>query len=175
MRRRSFLGLAAFASAAGLAGCTATAIPGADAPATATPNRECPAVLDAEQRVCPRQPDGPLAVERSTDRVTGRPLSVAVTVLNEASTTYRFDPYGWSVFRRADADWHRVVADTGGIPRRAIAPGEQFTWQLTGTEPDLSDADQRVFLDLGSGEYAFAVPFAGPASVVAVAPFQVAG
>lgn len=174
MRRRSFL-CAAAGTAVGLAGCTATAIPGAGGPDTPTPRPDCPALLEPDRTVCPRRTDGPLRVLRSDERVSGVGWTLGVTVTNTTASSYRFDPYGWSVFRQAGDAWERVAPDAHGEPVRELAPGDHFIWQLTTTEPDLSNADQRVFLDLGPGAYAFAVPFRGPDQVGAVAPFAIAG
>lgn len=169
MRRRSYLRFAT-ASAVGLAGCTATALPGADDPAS---TRDCPALLDADVTVCPGRDGGPLTVERSGETVSDDHRVFRLAVINRAEMSYRFSPFGWSVFRRTGEDWARVVTDADIESALELAPGERFAWQLSTVEAAPIGADQRIFLDLVSGRYAVAVPFRGPNRVAAVGPFTV--
>lgn len=174
MRRRSYLRLATVASA-GLAGCTASALPGGGAPETPTPRPDCPRLLDADRTVCPRRAVGPLSVDQSTGTVIGADWSFAIAVTNVSGGTYRFDPYAWSVFHQTGDGWDRLTPDATDRPQRVLGPGDRFSWELTTSQPPLSNADQRVFLELEPGAYAFVVPFTGPDRVAAVGPFVVDG
>lgn len=172
MRRRSFLRLATV-SVVGLAGCTATALPGAHETDGDLPSRDCPDLLDADLTVCPQLDGGPLTVERSRETVSSDRSSLRLSVTNRDEVPYRFNPYGWSVYRQIDGHWARVTADADTEPRRELAPGDRFAWQLSTAEPTLDVADQRIFLSLAPGRYAVAIPFHGPDRVAAVGPFDV--
>ena len=177
MHRRRFLGTAALAAGAALAGCTASALPSpnADDPGpNAAPLDDCPDLLDADRTRCPGD-GGPLAVRRSVPRVAGEDWSLRVAVENVGEATYGTNPYAWSVYRHEDDGWHRVAPDATVEPWLELPPGDTYAWLLTPGETPVGDADQRVFLDLEPGLHAFAVPFRGPDRVAAVAPFEVGG
>lgn len=173
MHRRRYLGLAA-GVAAGLAGCAARAIPGAQPPADAGEAGHCPSVLAVDRTVCPED-DGPLSIERSSETVSGDAWSLVVTVTNESTDPIGVNPYAWSVYRR-DGDRWRHVAPTAAIePWIQLEPDDRYVWQLTAGAGGLADADLRVFLEVAPGTYAFAVPFRAANRIGAVVTFDVTG
>lgn len=173
MHRRTYLGLAAGAMA-GLAGCTASALPGPDPTPTSSVGG-CPDLVDADRSVCPGDTAGSLAVELSAETVSGDDWTLAVTVTNRATAPYGFNPYAWSVYRADEDGWDRVAPDAHIEPWRELDPGASYTWQLSATEGAAGEADQRVFLDLDHGRHAFVITFDGADRAAAVAPFTVTG
>lgn len=170
MRRRTYLGLAAGA-AGGLAGCTASALPGADLPGD-DDRAGCPALLDVERTICPGEP-GPVEVQRSGGTVAGDAWSLVVAVSNGSDAPVGLNPYAWSVSRRVDDGWRQVAPDAHIEPWQELAPGGRYAWQLTAGGDGLDDADQRVVLGLEPGRYAFAVPLRAERRLGAVATFEV--
>lgn len=170
MRRRVFLGLTG-ALAPGLAGCTASALsslhePGGDE------TDDCPSLLDVDRSVCPGD-DAPISVERSGTTVSGDAWSLVVTVTNRTAEPVGFNPYAWSVLRAAEGGWEPVAPDAHTEPWRELQPQSRYTWQLTAGQVGLKEVDQRVFLDLPAGRYAFAVPVRTTERLGAVAAFEV--
>lgn len=173
MRRRTYLGIAS-GTLAGLAGCTASAGPGAGGTADEPPTPACPELLDADATVCPGDRDAPVAVERSTATVGSDAWSIAVTVTNRTVEPYRLRPSAWSIHRRADGGWRPVVPATLVDRPVSLAAGGRYTWQLSTTGAGPDGADRRVVLSLEPSTYAFAVPVDGPDRIAAVAVFAVA-
>lgn len=171
MHRRAYLGLAA-GTAVTLAGCTASALPGPDLGSDSTPSPACPAVLDVDRTACPGD-ERPLAIDRSRTTVSGDRWSLVVGVTNRSGEPLGLNPYAWSVFRHDDDRWRHVAPDATIEPWRELSPGERYAWQLTARSADHDDTDQRVFLDLTPGTYAFAVPFRGRERIGAVVTFDV--
>lgn len=174
MLRRRFLGTAALAVGAALSGCTASALPSPgrdDSAPDDVPLDGCPDLLDADLTRCPGD-GGPLAVRRSARRVAGEDWSLRVSVENVGEATYGTNPHAWSVYRREADAWDHVAPDATVEPWLDLRPGAAYTWLLTAGETPVGDADQRVFLDLDPGVYAFAVRFAGPETVATVATFR---
>lgn len=172
MRRRGFLELAA-GLAAGLAGCTASALPSLHPSDGGGPD-DCPSLLDVERSVCPGD-DAPISVERSGTTVAGDTWFLVVTVTNRAAEPVGFNPYAWSVLRDAEGGWEHVAPDAHIEPWRELPPGARYAWQLTAGQVGLREVDQRVFLDLPAGRYAFAVPLRATEHLGAVATFEVTG
>lgn len=172
MRRRRYLSLAA-AGAAGLTGCTARALPDALSGAPG-PSDGCPSVLDVDRRVCPGD-DGPLSIEQSSETVTGDAWSLVVTVTNESAEPLGANPYAWSVYRRDGSRWRHVAPNASNEPWLELRPDERYVWQLTAAAGGLADADQRVYLALDPGTYAFAVPFRADGRIGATITFDVSG
>ncbi|MDZ7701964.1 MAG: hypothetical protein U5J98_07780 [Halobacteriales archaeon] len=170
MRRRAFLGLAAGA-AAGLAGCTASALPSAGLGGEEAP-AGCPALLDVERRVCPES-DGPIGVERSNRSVSGDAWSLVVTVTNGSEEPVGLNPYAWSVHRSAEDGWRQVAPNAHIEPWTELAPDAGYAWQLTAGDEGLDGADQRVALGLDPGRYAFAIPLRADRRIGAIARFDV--
>jgi hypothetical protein len=171
MHRRTYLGLGA-GLAAGLAGCTANALPRPDLLGEPTPIRTCPAIGDCERSVCPAV-DGQVTVTRSSRTVSGETWSLVVGLTNQTERGLAVTPSGWSLFRRSEDGWSTVVPAARVQESRTLEPGERYEWQLTtGSEP-LSDPGRRVYLDLAAGEYAFVVPLGTDRRYAALAPFDV--
>lgn len=171
MDRRTYLGLGA-GLAAGLAGCTANALPGSDLMGEPTPQRTCPAIGDFERTVCPTD-DGPVAVTRSSRTVSGETWSLVVGVINQTERGLAITPSGWSLFSRSQNGWTTVVPAARVQESRTLEPGERYEWQLTAGSEALSDPDRRVYLDLTAGEYAFVVPVGTDRRYAAVVPYDV--
>lgn len=172
MHRRRFLGLVAGAAGA-IAGCSARAFPNPDVGGQPTPASTCPAVVDIDRTVCPDDDAGPLGVEQSGTTVSGEGWSLVVTVENRSDDPIGTNPYAWSLFRRDGDRWRYVAPDAHIEPWLELAPGGRYAWQLTAGGDGLDDVDQRVFLDLAAGTYAFAVPFRANERVAAIATFDV--
>lgn len=172
MRRRGFLGLAA-GLAAGLAGCTASALPSLHQSGGGEPE-DCPTLLDVERSVCPGD-DAPISVERSGTTVSGDAWSLVVTVTNRTAEPVGFNPYAWSVLRDVEGGWEPVAPDAPLEPWHELPPRARYAWQLTAGRVGLKEVDQRVFLDLPAGRYAFVVPVRTTERLGAVATFAVSG
>lgn len=171
MQRRRYLALSV-GTVATLGGCLADTRPSAVLSREKATPIECPPVLDVERTVCPGQ-DGPVTVDRSRRSVSGDSWSLVVTVTNRTDQPIGLTPYGWSVFRWGEDGWRSVAADAHIDPWQTLASGERYAWQLTAGSNSLDDADQRVLLDLGPGDYAFAVRLRKTGSLGAVAVFDV--
>lgn len=190
MERRTFVSLGIAAGVSVLAGCTASAFPGNDTsqPTTASPDgdgtptatasptqsdpvADCPELADADRTVCAPNETGLLAVRQSTETGTAGDWSLLVTVTNQADVPYGMNPYAWALYRPSGDGWRRIAPDAHIEPWTELAPGKAYTWQL-GTADAKATADQRVFVDLDPGKYAFVVTFDGPDRVAAVATFE---
>ncbi|MFB6359868.1 MAG: hypothetical protein ABEH59_00945 [Halobacteriales archaeon] len=171
MDRRTYLGLGAGLTA-GLAGCTANALPRSALGGEPTPPQTCPAVGDFERTVCPAD-DGPVAVTLSSRTVSGETWSLVVGLLNRTEQGLVITPSGWSLFRRSQEGWTTVVPAARVQESRSLAPGDRYEWQLTAGSEALSDPDRRIYLDLPAGEYAFVLPVGTDSRSAAVAPFSV--
>lgn len=169
MRRRTVLGLAA-GGVAGLAGCTASALP--KLPQPGGESVECPSLPDVERSVCPGD-DGPISIQRSGTTVSGDAWSLVVSVTNRATEPVELNPDAWSVWRDADGGWEHVAPDAHIEPWRELPPRTRYAWQLTTGQVSLKEVDQRVFLDLPAGRYAFTVPIRTTERLGAVATFEV--
>lgn len=174
MDRRRYLVLAGV-TVTGLAGCTASPFSDTDRTDDTSSTDRCPDLLDVDRTRCPAEAGGPLSVDRTSETVSGESWTLRVTVTNRATEPYDCSPFAWSVFRRVGGAWTSEMPAARVEPRFELAPGDHYAWQLVAPGARRDAADQRVFLALGPGQYAFAVPFRGPERIAAVAPFTVTG
>ncbi|MFC6735184.1 immunoglobulin-like domain-containing protein [Halolamina salina] len=156
MRRRALLSLSALA----LAGCTA---PGSDAMGVPTDASDCPSVGD--RIVCVPETDSEsVAVVLTADaQSVSPPETVTFSLENGSDRTLSTNFYAWTLWKRADGDWYRVVPDIWREPLMTLDPGGRHEWTLS-AEHDLPPDPGRYYdawLEagtvggLGGGEYAF--------------------
>lgn len=174
MDRRRYLALAGV-TVAGLTGCTGTSFPGSDPAEDSSATDGCPTLLAADRTNCPSEPDGPLSVDRTSETVSGESWTLGVAVTNRGTEPYSYSPFAWSVFRQAAGGWRYELPAARTKPRVELVPDDRYGWQLATPGASTNEGDQRIFLDLSPGQYAFAVPFRGPDRVAAVASFTVTG
>lgn len=156
MRRRALLSLSALA----LAGCTA---PESDQIGVPTATSDCPPVGDRIVCVPETDPESVAVALTGDSRSISPPETVTFTLENGSDRTLSTNFYAWTLWKRVDGDWHRVVPDIWREPLMTLDPGERHEWELT-AEHDLPPDPGRYYdawLDagtvggLGGGEYAF--------------------
>lgn len=111
------------------------------------------------------------------------------TLANGTDSVYHTNFYDWSLWKRVDGAWWKVLPWVVPEPLHRIAPGASHTWTLRvdndryGSDPladtVAADAELRVAA-LGGGEYAFAVDgwfgsYDEGATVAFAVPFELAG
>ncbi|QKY21441.1 hypothetical protein B4589_014055 [Halolamina sp. CBA1230] len=156
MQRRALLSLSALA----LGGCLA---PSADEIGVPTTTSDCPPVGDRIVCVPETDPDSvPIALTADSQSVSP-PATVTFTLENGAGRELSTNFYAWTLWKRVDGDWYRVVPDIWPEPLTPLEHGEAHEWALT-AEHDLPPNPGRYYdawleagtvSGLGGGEYAF--------------------
>ena len=158
MRRRALLSLSALA----FAGCLA---PRSDELGVPTTTSDCPPVGD--RMVCVPETDperAPISLTADS-RSVSPPETVTFTLENGAGQPLTTNDYGWTLWKRADAEWVRVAPDTRPLPAIVLDDGDSYEWTLTAEhalppnpwrEYDAWHSEGTVS-GLGGGEYAFTV------------------
>jgi hypothetical protein len=173
MRRRRLL-QGSIGVVGALAGCVDRFTPGAGSDARACPST-VPRVENADydgefEMNCHRPggstPDGSGTALTADDRSASLPdADIAFTLTNGRDRHFDTNFYDWSLQKRADGEWHGVVARR--VPadsESSLAPGDSHAWSVSIRNEDLGQPVEPVEADespslraLGAGTYAFVV------------------
>lgn len=188
MRRRTLL---ATLPAAALAGCTGDPPSGGGGGApTATAARGdlpfddigCPSFADGvDETVCAHTAGqtgavlDPAAYVFEDDPDDGEPGTLDVVVRNRSGERLEWNPYDWSLHRRAGEGWVYEGPDAVPEPLTYVDPGGTFRYRLATAElSSTGGADRPVVVDLEPGStYAFSITVQGNGRTTElVAPFE---
>lgn len=156
MRRRALLSLSALV----LGGCLA---PRSDELGVPTATTDCPPVGDRMICVPETDPERAPITLTADSRSVSLPETVTFTLDNRTGRELSTNFYAWTLWKRVDGDWLRVVPDIWREPLMTLDHGESHEWVLT-AEHALPQNPGRYYDawlssgtvgGLGGGEYAF--------------------
>lgn len=95
---------------------------------------DCPAPEHVSRVVCSPETDPdsvPMAMTVDADSVTlESPQTLTFELENGTEGTFSTNPYDWTLWKRADEEWHRVAPELVQEPLLLMRPGRTVSWAL---------------------------------------------